>query len=905
MSDHDSCLSVPGSPAVSFSSLPATTEFSRQGSEVPELLAEDGPSPTPAPTTESGARPLSFPPENSAELATLESQHQRDVNSTSEATCLHSIPHLEPSDVGTRASQTAVEQPFDAAGRSQDVTRTYARRNRILSRGNETATSNFIPVTFSSDGYQGVMYHNEEAIPEPFYFEGNDFLSESCRMVPIHSVLSKVEGTPFKSGAGSSISKCVPDLPSTLQELEGTWVDGQDNFVSDLFQRLSELLPNTKKVYAFLQQDRGYLTDEEKWENVPLNPARENNELYGALVKHINAIMEHFVTDPSRHAANTFNELMPHHSDGDDKNLESKPGIAVLGYGSCLTKEQEILDPSYAQCVAPIEVNIQKSLDITTHRIQLAVYARECFVQQPNRPFIYGLLLTEQTMQLYQFDRGGALYSRAYNIGTEATTFVKIICAISGTDERQVGLDPRIFWNGEKRYFDDLAKGSKRYEILNPNRPCQRLAIRDRGTTAWGIKDNEKEKELLLKFSWKAVGRRTKWTFLDEIRKAGLKHVGSTEQHGELEKLSSLRHGIALRSNHRSKDINAANRQYYWVTQPLYGPPIDEFASVLELFQAFHDAITGSKELTSIGILHHDISPRNILLDRRGLETFGILIDFDMAAKVGREETGVHTDFRMGTRAFQSLKVLSGKSSHEPLDELESCFYSYSWIVFSYVDPQHQKQVLPKFLVEWQSEDLAIAKEAKMLFIGDADVVYLISPGMGSRARLLFTRLQQCFRIVTRKLRRELREGIPRTEEEESLANEHDVVMQDMSQAILSIPQPPINQAEVTEDLTAERLAHYTSVLAMVREAINGEMKVGKKGLPLPVSQNAQTSRAQPVYGHAPQANFLAYSTTSSYSDGNSNKRSPSRNQDDVTDLVPNKRRAKRTKTSHSESRDM
>ncbi|KZT27284.1 hypothetical protein NEOLEDRAFT_1061084 [Neolentinus lepideus HHB14362 ss-1] len=487
---------------------------------------------------------------------------------------------------------------------------------------------------------------------------------------------------------------------------------------------------------------------------------------------------------------------MPHHSDGDEKNLESKPDIVVLGYGSCLTSEQEIRPPSYAQCVAPIEVKTQKNLAVTTHRIQLAVYARECFVQQPNRRFVYGLLLTEKTVQLYQFDRGGSLYSRAYNIGTEANTFVRIICAISGTDERQVGLDPRIFWNGKKRYFDNLGKGNKRYEILNPDRPFQRLAIRGRGTTAWHIKDNEKGEKLFLKLSWKAVGRRAEWLFLDEIRKAGLKHVGSMEEHGELEKLSSLRHGIALRSNRRGTDIDVADRQYYWVTQPFYGPPIDEFASVLELFQALYDAIIGTKELTSIGILHRDISPRNILLDRRGLGTFGILIDFDMAAKIDRTESGVHTDFRTGTRAFQSLKVLSGRGNHEPLDELESCFYCYSWIVLSYDEPHRRKQVLPEFLIRWQSEDIAVAIQAKLQFIGDTNLGSAISPGMGNRALLLFLKLQHFFRTVNENLRRELQMAISKIREDESSSSERVRILQGFGQAGPSLPQPLINQGE-------------------------------------------------------------------------------------------------------------
>ncbi|KZT19330.1 hypothetical protein NEOLEDRAFT_1078111, partial [Neolentinus lepideus HHB14362 ss-1] len=452
------------------------------------------------------------------------------------------------------------------------------------------------------------------------------------------------------------------------------------------------------------------------WNDVPDEAESEDVTLYRPFVVHINAILLHFQLI-NRSAVLSHGTNIPHLHEPYETKITSKPDICLLAYGPGFAKAQKIPDKAtYDHCAAPIEVKTEKGLKESKDRKQLAVYARECFVQQPNRRFVYGLLLTEKRVQVYQFDRGGVWYSKWYDIRIMASTFVEIILGIASSDETHLGLDTRIFWDGDRRYFEDPGAVNIRYTISHPDRPFRRRTIRGRGTTCWTVTDLS-GKEYMLKFSWKSKDRVGEWDYLQRIKNANLKHVGIMESYRKIEQLSSIRPGVSV--NHE----DFTEREYYYTLQPFYGPPIEKFTSVLQLYRAFRDAISGVMELLRIGILHRDISLRNILLDRREGKDgggWGILIDFDMAISLDRNESQVKTDFRTGTRAFQSYKVLHGLGVHDHLDELESCFYVFSWLVFTFRGPRVSVHPLPHYLEAWESGDMEATRNSKRAFLTDA-----------------------------------------------------------------------------------------------------------------------------------------------------------------------------------------
>ncbi|TFK49278.1 hypothetical protein OE88DRAFT_1736914 [Heliocybe sulcata] len=637
-------------------------------------------------------------------------------------------------------------------------------------------------------------------------------------------------------------------------------------------------------------------------------------ELDGAWMEDDGKISEAFGKAPDMPDWSNIGQFLQYHRDYDHRN----------------NRWMGIPEKALAEDVAAIiEVKTEDGLDLVNDEKQLAVYAREIFVQQPNRRFVYCLLLTEKRVRVYQFDRGGVLYSNWYNIHSSAITFVQIILGIASKDESRLGLDKRIFWEGEERYFaDPEAEEVRRYRIINPENPFRRRTIRGRGTTCWTVMD-EFGNTYVLKFSWKTLGREGEWEHLKRIKDANppLKHVGTMESFRLIEKVSSLRHGILLQAKK-----NFADREYYYTLQQFYGPPLEKFRSVLQLYRAFRDSVSASMELLSIGILHRDISLRNILLDARqgkGGGGWGILIDFDMAIFLGQQRDKVKTDFRTGTRAFQSYKVLHNLGSHDFLDELESCFYVFSYLFFAFHGPRKHVSRLPDFLRSWESGLVDVAKNSKRVFLQNASLG-MDMPGWPMSAQLLFDDLRSFLASVAiprvdylvaqarlPKMSENARKVFERRSEEV------------LTKSLSSVSLPDVDPAGCNDWLTVDAKKHYMKVLELIDAAIESELlEADGSGLALASIEETEEytdsesysaheepgdadNRASPVpeqQYHDPLAQPGAdlYSAPYSHDSVSSKKRSASESQesDEAAEQSTKERGPKRAKGSHSESRD-
>ncbi|TFK46729.1 hypothetical protein OE88DRAFT_1637892 [Heliocybe sulcata] len=422
-----------------------------------------------------------------------------------------------------------------------------------------------------------------------------------------------------------------------------------------------------------------------------------------------------------------------------------------MGVDPLIAREQTFPDPpKYTHCVAPIEIKCQAALRWGHDAVQLAVYARECFVQQPNRDLVYASLLTEEQMQLHQFDRGGDLHSSFFNIHEDPVTFVKMILALSTEDLEKLGFDTRIYWDGSRRYFRTISEDSREvkiYTISEPDHPFRRHTICGRGTTCWVIQ-NETGEKVVLKLAWRTFERLPEWHFLEKIceenRRRALEEpergpipgVGTILAHWEGKRLSELRFGVALKT---PDEQTVSDRRFYYTLQPYLGAALEKAASTLQSLRALYDIIQGQRELYDLKILHRDISTRNMLCNpdpEAQAGQRGFLIDFDMAKKLDSPSNTAGADERTGTRAFQSIKVLEGLGVHDYLDDLESTFWAYTWIVCTSDGPGVARLGVPVDLINWGSQDLAVAILAKRNFLA-RPLVDLIHPAMGRHVRVL------------------------------------------------------------------------------------------------------------------------------------------------------------------------
>ncbi|KIK83433.1 hypothetical protein PAXRUDRAFT_27513, partial [Paxillus rubicundulus Ve08.2h10] len=166
-------------------------------------------------------------------------------------------------------------------------------------------------------------------------------------------------------------------------------------------------------------------------------------------------------------------------------------------------------------------------------------------------------------------------------------------------------------------------------------------SIRGRGTVVFCVVDLQDDSRLLaLKMSWQDIQREAEQSkVLERLEESKLKE---SNPHANL--IVPFKSFKASRKNETCTTLGAIRA---FLDDQLAGFPVEnrvlsvslsELKRPVKYFWGVHDfvrgvrgAVLGHQYLTSIGILHRDISENNVVLARRPGEERGYLIDFDMA----------------------------------------------------------------------------------------------------------------------------------------------------------------------------------------------------------------------------------------------------------------------------------
>ncbi|KAL1693177.1 hypothetical protein GGG16DRAFT_123503 [Schizophyllum commune] len=556
-----------------------------------------------------------------------------------------------------------------------------------------------------------------------------------------HSLpLSSAPDTPMKSGAGDSLQgfKVVRGgLDVQLKQ------DLKDHHVEDvpIPRPIGEEL---EAASSFVQETPLYANG--RWTAIPVKPENEK-KLYAPQAEIFSAIESHFAI-PDRRFLETHEVFIEHVKSGEEE-LTSSPDYIVVGIGPSVSDRSDFsalkdrrnkwINYDYVTTLgdAKTDKNASSFRDIG----QLAVYARQCFIQQYNRDSVFGFIMTETTLRVHRFDRSGAMSSLRLNYHEEPAYFVHALRTIISSDPAAIGYNTTISFGsfgadgrahtrhlesmfgrprkaGDRDDLPEIPVDTDRQdgldlidvemppyvrELIKFNVDMEpfyaRRAIRGRGGIYW-LGNHDDYGEVIIKQSYLPATRTPEWEFLK--RTAGLEGVG---------------------------EILAYDLRQCCVVLRRYGDPIDRFQSPLQLLVAVRDAIKGHWNLWKVHILHRDVSIQNILLGRPGAKDGwkGVLIDLDLAICLFRQTSDANVDFRTGTRAYQSVQVLlsykyaqSAPSSgqrlmHDYLDDLESFYWCLCWICFSYEGPGDCKQSdIPK---EWQDNNPEVAAAAKSMHL--------------------------------------------------------------------------------------------------------------------------------------------------------------------------------------------
>ncbi|KAJ7057887.1 hypothetical protein C8F01DRAFT_1028188 [Mycena amicta] len=552
----------------------------------------------------------------------------------------------------------------------------------------------------------------------------------------------------------------IDELRKTVAaELSGSWVvedEGEGGMPErPLHVRIVDLLDKKypfldEQVTAWLAGYDGYDGDEERWTEIPAEPSVES-DLYQPLTGIFQDIVRDMKNDKStelgrtgeplkmRDVVLTANTKFQHNrSDG---ILKSCPDFGVFGSGPCANAELGIpAKRGYADLHTPVEAKKELIKLTQLIREQLAMYAREVLVQQPNRNFVRIPLITKDTLRVVHFDREGPHASVPFNYHTQAgaVLFVKLMWLFSSLNEEDLGYDTSIHWGPDgKRYMIVNApsvwnaikgewEGGKAFELRivgkDPITPIFfRRTIRSRGTKCWLVADPDTSSTAIwyVKDYWMAEGRPAESQLLKAVR--GLSGVAEIylwqdklatvyEQRGR----SAVSKAEPIYPTWGRKPIQPlGNRSLMRIVLKRYAGDLSKAKSATQLLLATRDAVRGHRAAFQKKVLHRDISFNNILLtfecyELKYSETlpdpttpYGVLIDFDMAEFAEAVACG---DAKTGTRAFQSVKILLQNGclgAHDIMDDLESMFYVLCYVCYCHDGSGELLPDLPEPIVHW------------------------------------------------------------------------------------------------------------------------------------------------------------------------------------------------------------
>ncbi|KAJ7075161.1 hypothetical protein B0H15DRAFT_956728 [Mycena belliarum] len=537
--------------------------------------------------------------------------------------------------------------------------------------------------------------------------------------------------TPYSGSSHDSDGAyaVVPDLKvAIISELSEAWVE--EALGAHPFQKhLAEIIEQEhqdldSRVESWLENYDGYDIESQSWKTIEKGAQEER--LYDPLVKLMGDILKQFgqlegkeagTVTKRRKVVNTHGAYMQHNNaDGKKVVLKTEPDITIFGTGPSATDGPEFSkQPSYSQVASLWEVKTLPTFR-DRQRGQAACYAREVFIQQPNRRFVYVTLMTGETLRILRFDRAGCYYSQPIDFHKNANFFVKLVVLLGSLNEDLLGFDTSITWLGGQRVLK-----MRPAELFNPTTGAweanteelvftlaslpvfARRTIRSRGTVCWDAE--YKGQHYIIKDYWRADGRAYESAFLKKL--AGIKGVGQMLAFDDDRDTIKAGRGFDVDTDmfSDSKNIRVLDRSFMRIVLRKYGDTLEKAACARDLLCAIRDIVAGHRDgLLEQDILHRDISFSNIRLSPYEPEK-GVVIDWDLAKEMKTLLAGTVTedDSRTGTRAYQSVKVLDGSPGlghHDNMDDIESIFYVLCQVLYGF-DAHGNLNPKLGFLAHW------------------------------------------------------------------------------------------------------------------------------------------------------------------------------------------------------------
>ncbi|KAA1076763.1 hypothetical protein PGT21_018243 [Puccinia graminis f. sp. tritici] len=507
--------------------------------------------------------------------------------------------------------------------------------------------------------------------------------------------------------SSSNLPDVYPLLERELNNLMYTDVpDLVDYFIRQHHPNSVSLLPDHIELASLLQPYQDCINQKFK---EPLNDTAEDSVLnwITPLLKHISDDLQQKILAPQH--SRTWRSLRNQSINGPDTQ-QKLDGAIMSQYIKNQYHIQDILVP----------VELKKNESDAPDAVRcLARSVYEVFNHQPTRSFVVGFTLCGTLMQLWKFDRSGAIGSQSLNIKETEENFKKFLALIFlflTSDKQVLGFDPTFFdINGQR-----FASTPQKIQINTQPDPQElvihRLIFRasgicGRGTTCWEAHLlGDHDQKFLIKDSWQPLDRIPEGHMLRDVTTRCVPNVARYHHHEDvhvdskivdiksyvredLEFMKCKKIQTCSQSDHAQEPKNLfINRVHRRLILKDVGKPIWKVKTPFRLLEALEGCVKGHQAMLNAGYLHRDISINNLMINEEtdDPDRKSFLIDLDVAIPYPMDPNVQATQARIGTQLFMSINLLAQEHEHTFVDDLESFFWVLTWICIHF--PAHQRK---------------------------------------------------------------------------------------------------------------------------------------------------------------------------------------------------------------------
>ena len=220
--------------------------------------------------------------------------------------------------------------------------------------------------------------------------------------------------------------------------LQDAWTGDPDFF--------AKFFPVDSYICETFPRYRKGLYNRTRWTGIPSNPISVSrlytplNNLINNLLDKLNLLDDH--QGNRRLSLNTSKGVEP------PLEYRIRPSLLIAGSGKhFLTCNESSPYKHYGLGISPVLIRLEAqnekfSLDC------LSVGAQKVFAYQRNRRYVFGVVMSQQTLTVHLFDHSGVTSSPPLDYHSEPEQFCAIIAGLASHDARRLGFDTSFFKDG-------------------------------------------------------------------------------------------------------------------------------------------------------------------------------------------------------------------------------------------------------------------------------------------------------------------------------------------------------------------------------------------------------------------------------------------------------------------------